>query len=270
MSNGKQGHERGSYHPPHELEYNEYVGDLRSPDNRAYVELHVRYGVRDDRYLDWSITMNARLGDLEELRNTKGPLERRTIEVVDIGDSAVRRQVFDPDDPRRSPRVMRLVELTADDHDRVDFEYQNQLNRLCARWARKHGYEVATFPPNRHNTASLNFMAQDRDKDFREGEQFGWVRNTVVCIDTDLADMVVADRAYFYFPTSASTAGVSMPNNRMMFIWIGAGRPPDDADAAAADSEDGPIQVQGDTTMGMLVDSIYAGNWVDQVDDLER
>ena len=37
----------------------------------------------------------------------------------------------------------------------------------------------------------------------------------------------------------------------------------------AADFEDGPIKAHGDTTMGMLVDAIYAGNWVDWVDDLD-
>lgn len=202
-------------------------------------------------------------------RKSTGPLKRRAIEVVDVSDSAIRRRIFNPDNPNQPPQVVRLVELSADDYTRVDAEYQNQLNRLCARWARKHGYDVAAFPANRHNTATLNFMAQDRDVDFREGESFGWVRNTVVCIDTDFADMVIADRAYFYFPTSSSTAGVSMPNGRMMFIWIGEGRAPDDDDTVAADLEDGPIKAHGDTTMGMLVDSIYAGNWVDRVDDLD-
>jgi hypothetical protein len=257
------------YRPPGDLEFNSYVGELRSPSGSDFAELKVRYGVDNDRYLDWSITLNHRVGGVSELRESSGPLERRAMEVIDVSDSAIRRQIFNPDDLDQLPRVLRLVELGAEDQDRVDAEYQNQLDRLCARWAKKHGYEVANFPSNRHNTATLNFMAKDRDADFREGESFGWVRNTVVCIDTDFADMVIADRAYHYFPTSSSTAAVLMPNDTLMFIWIAKGRPPDDTDTAAAESNDGPIQAHGDTTMGMLVDSIYAGDWVDQVDGLD-
>lgn len=259
------------YGPPDGLEYNAYIGELYSPDEQEVVELVVRYGFRNDRYLDWSLTLNQRLGDRDLLRQRTGPLERRTLEIIDVSDSAIRRQVFNPEDPDEPPKVIRLVDLGVDDHARVDHEYQNQLNRICARWARKHGYAIADFPPNRHNTATLNFMAKDREVEFREGESFGWVRNTVVCIDTDFADMVITDRAYFYFPTSPSTAGVAMPlgtDELMKFIWIGPGHRPTDEEVADAESNDGPIQAQGDATMGMLVESIYAGNWTDNVNEL--
>ncbi|OBC04397.1 hypothetical protein A5784_12495 [Mycobacterium sp. 852013-50091_SCH5140682] len=227
----------------------------------------MRYGFKNDRYLDWSITLNARLGDLEEFKDAKDHLERRTLERVDVSDSAIRRHVFNPYQPDQPPTITRIVELRAGDHDRVDFEYQRQLNGLVMGWQQKHGAAAQ----DRHNAATTGFISKDRDRDFREGADFGWVRNTVVSLDTDLADMVIADRAGFYFPQTPSTAGVWMPDGVMKFIRASPGGKlaPEQTDAAITDdSQDGPMAARGDTTMGMLVQSIYAGDWTDQVDDL--
>jgi hypothetical protein len=178
--------------------------------------------LRNDRYLNWSVTVNERLGDVEELRARTGPLERRKVEVVDVSDSAIRRHVFDPNEPNRAPRVTRLIELRAADHDKVNYEYQNQINRLCVRWQQRHPEIVDVS--DRHNVATMGFLTKDRDTNFRDGESFGWVRNTVVAIDTDLADMVIADHAVHYFPTSPSTAGVLLPDDVMKFIWTSPGQ----------------------------------------------
>jgi hypothetical protein len=261
-------HAQGRYRPPQDLEYNEFVGELRPADGLVFTEMHFRYGVRNDQYLDWSVTLNARLGGVQERKGRTGPLERRKIEVVDVSDSAIRRHVFDPDEPTRPPVVTRLVELHADDYDTVDYEYQNQINHLCVRWQTDHPEIVEVSDP--HNTAIMGFLAEDRDINFRDGKSYGWVRNTVVGIDTDRADMVIADRGYHYFPKVKSTAAVLLPDGVMKFIWASPGEKPsqDQLDAADA-SQSGPIHAKGDVTMGMIVASIYAGDdWTDQVDDL--
>ena len=115
-------------------------------------------------------------------------------------------------------------------------------------------------------TATMGFLAKDREVEFREGTSFGWVRNTVVCLDTDLADMVISDRAYHYFPTVKSTAAVLLPHNEFKFIWTAAGQKTSPEEVAAAkQDDDGPMIVQGDATMGMIVASIYAGDWTDNL-----
>ena len=75
---------------------------------------------------------------------------------------------------------------------------------------------VAFADPQPHNT----LVELQSVEDGRYGDTLSIIWEvepncTVVCIDTDFADMVIADRAYFYFPTSSSTAGVSMPNGRI-------------------------------------------------------
>lgn len=256
----------GRYHAPRGLEYNEFVGELLPPGDRAFTELHVRYGVKADRYLDWSITLNARLGDIEELRGSNDRLERRTLERIDVSDSAIRRHTFDPYNPGSLPRIARLVELQAGDHDRVDFEYRSSLSGLAHMWAQKH-----PGPADRRTNATLLFVENDRDVEFREGDEFGWVRNTVISVDTDLADMVLTDRAGHYFPKVGSTAGVWMPNGRMMFLKVepGGHLSPEEREARIADNSDNaPATAHGNTTMAMLVDAIYGGDWISELENL--
>jgi len=229
----------------------------------------VRYGAKDDRYLDWSITVNSRIGGLSEQKQSGGPLERQKLITIDVSDSAIRRHVYDPDQPNQPPRITRVRELQAVDYDAVNYEYQKQLNEMSVGWQEMHPEIVANH--DRHNTAFLGFMAKDRDVEFREGEDFGWVRNTVVCIDSDLADAVVTDRAYHYFPTLTSTAAVSVadgPDERLKFMIIGAGHKPTAQEKASTDANEGLMQAKGSLTMGMLIEAIYAGDWTDEVDDL--
>ncbi|QFS93547.1 hypothetical protein FIV07_22540 [Mycobacterium sp. THAF192] len=257
------------YRPPKALEYDEFVGELRLSGEDNATELHIRYGEKDDRYLDWSLTLNVRLGGLAEIRSGSGPLERRTIEIVDVSDSGIRRHVFDPQNPDHAPRTTRLVELRGDSHDRVNHEYQNQINAMSQRLEQQYPEVVNTA--DRHNTATIGFVAKNRQFEFRHGKSFGWVRNTVLSIDSDLADVVISDRAYYYFPTSPSTAGVLLPDGVMKFIQTSAAQPVPPEERVPAvdnDSQVGPMTARGDVTMGMLIASIYAGDWTAGIDDL--
>jgi hypothetical protein len=255
------------YTPPQSLEYNEFVGELRPPTDRAFTELHVRYGVRKNLYLDWSITLRARNGDIEEyLDDPSQLLERRTLEIVEVADSAIVRRVFNPYEPDQPPTTTVLMPLYPGDGLKVDAQYNIQMRGLSVTWAEKHG-----MPAHRHTVATFGFSGKDRDPEFRHGD-YAWVRNTLVCLDTDLSDSAISERSSFYFPETPSTAGVFMPNDRMKFIKIApGGKPEPDQPAAFEDSSvDGPIKATGGAsmTMGMLVDSIYAGDWTDGVEDL--
>ena len=120
--------------------YDEFVGELRPPSDRAFTELHVRYGVKNGQYVDWSLTLQVRLGGLEEFRDSPGgPLERRKLEVVDVSVSAIRRHVYNPYEPGEPPHTTVVVPLHAGDHARVDHEYMVQMNGLAKSWAQKHG-----------------------------------------------------------------------------------------------------------------------------------
>lgn len=253
------------YVPSPDLEYNEFVGEIRPLTPLGSVEIHIRYGVKAGLYLDWKVSLNERIGGLSDRRAGKGPLARRPLETIEVSDSAVIRTIFDPDNPQRAPKQIRLSELCADDHTEVDYQYQNQINRLCMRWQHSH-LEIVDVV-DRHNTATMGFLTKNHDDvEFREGPTFGWVRNTVVCLDTDLADMVISDRAYYYFSTVPSTAAVLLPHNEFKFIGTSAGQKTSPEEVAAAEQDDnGPIIAQGDVTMGMLVASIYAGDWTDKL-----
>lgn len=158
-----------------------------------------------------------------------------------------------------------LTRLNPGDGAKVDEAYKRALYDLGRAWTQKHG-DAAN---NRHTGATWRFVEKDTDPEFREGDDFGWVRNTVVSLDTDLADMAISERAGFYFPQSPSTAGVLLPNGVMKFIKVGPGgmMSSDGSEAASESSEDAPMTAQGDTTMGMLIDTIYAGDWTDEVEN---
>jgi hypothetical protein len=96
------GHE--PYVPPPDLEYNEFVGGIRPLTALGCVEMHFRYGVRDDQYLDWKVSLNERLGGLSEFRAGDDPLRRRPLEVIEVSDSAIIRTIFDPDHPQNARR----------------------------------------------------------------------------------------------------------------------------------------------------------------------
>jgi hypothetical protein len=256
------------YRPPTRgIEYDEFVGELRPPTDRAFTELHIRYGVRNNLYFDWSITLHARLGDVEEFTESKAHLKRRTLEIVDVSESAIRRHVFDPYEPDKPPQTTVLVPLHSGDGALVDHQYQVQLNGLAKSWVQKHGAGAAASP---HTSTTFAFAEKNHDPEFRNGK-FSWVRNTLVSLDTDSAQAVVAERSGWYFPQKPSTAGVLMSDGVMRFIKIGPGGAlaPGEVGAYMEDaSDDGPMKAGGDVTMGMLVDSIYSSGWTEGVDDL--
>lgn len=239
--------------------YNEFVGELRPPDGRALAELHVRYGVRKNLYLDWAITLRVRNGDVQDLMVRNAPLERRMLEVVEVADSAIVRRTFDLAEPQRPPVSVVLMQLHPGDGLKVDAEYDATMGRLRAAWNRKHGRPAAN---DRHNEALFNFAAQERDPNFRD-DGLSWVRNTIVCLSTDTADVVISDRGGFYFPATKGTAGVLRSSGRMQFLQVEPGR------AGLADGlgelpqADLPRSSErisgGNATMGSLVDRVYPG-----------
>jgi hypothetical protein len=259
---------QGPYRPPFGLEYNEFVGELWPPTDRACTELHMRYGERNGRYLDWSIILRARQGSVEEFRELGEKLERRTLEVVDVSQSAIRRHVYDPYQPDLPPTVTVIEPLRAGDDARVDMAYQVQMNGLAVSWAQKHGAAFGARP-DPHTTATIGFVEKIRDPQLRVGD-LSWVRNTVVSIESDLVDGVIGERVGYYFPHSPCTAAVLRASGRMQFITAkpGGQLAPDQATAMLADqSPDAVPRAGGNTTMGMLVDSIYSNDWTDEVDD---
>ncbi|MCA2249017.1 hypothetical protein JF729_14625 [Mycobacterium intracellulare] len=261
---------RAPYRPPKiGIEYNEFVGELRPPTDRTFTEVHVRYGKRNGRYLDWSITLRARKGDVEEFRESKDQLERRTLEIVEVSESAIRRHVFDPYSPDQPPQTTVIAPLLAGDGAIVDQQFEIQWNGLCQSWIQKHGSATDEL----HNQATMWFATTKGRPDFQPGGTFDWVHNTLVCVSTDMADAVIAERAGYYFSSRTSTAGVLMPDGVTKFINIEPGgkvTPDQVANLLGSASEDGPMAAAGDVTMGMLVESIYAvtGDWTDGVDDV--
>jgi hypothetical protein len=258
--------EGGRYRVPDGIVYDEFVGELRPASGRAFTELHVRYRVWNGLYVDWSLTLQARFGGLEEFRDSPGaPLERRKIEVVDVSASAIRRHTYNPDEPEEPPQTAVIVPLHAGDHARVDHEYMVQLNELARSWSQKHG--VASG--DRRNTAVWRFVEENRRPAIRTGD-VSWVRNTLICVEDDPADAVLSERAGYYFPNVKNAQGVLRSTGRMQFITAApGGRLTAEEAQVARDnaSHDGVAAATGDVTMGMLVDSIYSGDWTGEVDD---
>ncbi|QVI30121.1 hypothetical protein MN2019_12975 [Mycolicibacterium neoaurum] len=247
------------YKPPQSLAYNEFVGELRPSDGSALTELHVRYGVRNNLYLDWVITLRVRIGDVQDLTVRNEPLERRMLEVVEVADSAIVRRTFDPAHPEKPPVSVVLMPLHPGDGLRVDAEYDSTMGYIRAAWNRKHGRPALN---DRHNEALFNFAAQDRDPNFRNGD-LSWVRNTLVSLSTDMADAVISDRGAFYFSETVGTAGVLRSNGRMQFVRMEQGRR-DSADSQRelpqTDSSPSANRISGsNVTMGSLVDRVYPG-----------
>lgn len=260
---------RGEYRVPAGTVYDEFVGELRPANNRAFTELHVRYGVQNGLYVDWSLTLKARRGVHEEFReSSKGPLERRKLEVVDVSASAIRRHVYNPYEPDEPPRTMIVAPLHADDYAKVDHEYMVQMNLLAAGWARKQGATAH----NLHNTALWGFVSQNRQPSIRVGG-LSWVRNTLICVEDDPADAVLSERSAYYFPAMTTAQAVLRSTGRMQFIIANPGRKrtQEGLDAARDGTDDDNVTAaMGGTSMGMLVDSVYAGDWTGEVDDFLR
>jgi hypothetical protein len=103
-----------------------------------------------------------------------------------------------------------------------------------------------------HTVATFAFAQLRRDPKF--GPQFPWLRNTVVCVESDLAWDVLAGMMAHYFPDGGSVACYYPAQQRFMFVRVGARQGPDGEpplDAIEANDR------RGELTIGMLVDSVY-------------
>jgi hypothetical protein len=87
------------------------------------------------------------------------------------------------------------------------------MNGLAASWVQKHG----AASQNHHTAATIGFISKNRDPEIRRGD-LSWVRNTLICVETDLADAVLSERGGYYFPTTPRTVGVLRSTGRMQFI----------------------------------------------------
>ena len=105
-----------------------------------------------------------------------------------------------------------------------------------------------------HTIATFSFAQMRRDPEF--ATRFPWVRNTVVCVESDLASDVLEGQVAHYFPEGGATVACYYPrNHRMMFIRVEG---PFGPDAKSPDPNAMQAVNTGELTMGMIVDSIYS------------
>ncbi|OBF91043.1 hypothetical protein A5791_15785 [Mycobacterium sp. 852002-51163_SCH5372311] len=106
-----------------------------------------------------------------------------------------------------------------------------------------------------HTIATFAFAQMRRDPDF--GARFPWVRNTVVCVESDLASDVLEGQVAHYFPEGGATIACYYPrDHRMMFIQVGGPYKPDEAPPPPAHAMTAH-NVKNELTIGMIVDAIY-------------
>lgn len=105
-----------------------------------------------------------------------------------------------------------------------------------------------------HTVATFAFAQLRRDPSF--AARFPWVRNTVVCVDSDLASDVLEGMSTHYFPEGATVACYYPTQHRMMFIMADGPKPATERPAGTSVISNR----LGTLTIGMLVDAIYAGS----------
>ncbi|MCX4094551.1 hypothetical protein [Nocardia sp. alder85J] len=247
----------GRYRVPAGTVYNEFVGVLGPIRGPAEAELHVRVGEHAGRCVDWSIDLIARSGHQEDFLRVKRPLERRTRQRVSVSGSTIRQETFDQLDPRRSvPRI--VTKLRAGDTELVDQEYARHIASLYRTWTSGNGVDP-------HTEVMFQFaMTLRDDPQFGAEGEYSWVRDTVVALDPDRFQDVIAERAAHYFAGRPCTAGVCNPaSERMKFLRIGV---PSSSPDIPADALDDDQAFHGNPTMGMLADYLNAGrDWVDRL-----
>jgi hypothetical protein len=114
-----------------------------------------------------------------------------------------------------------------------------------------------------HTIATFAFAQMRRDPEF--GPRFPWIRNTIVCVESDLADDVLMGQMLNHFPEGGTVACYYPSDHRMMFIWVDKPETAKEHDPKTAHPR--TIQardVNRDLTIGMLVDTMYrdrGGNW---------
>lgn len=112
-----------------------------------------------------------------------------------------------------------------------------------------------------HTIATFAFAQMRRDPEF--GPRFPWVRNTVVCVESDLVDDVLIGQMVHYFPEGGTIACYYPRDQRFMFVSVAAPRRPEkdeQLDPATISAHDANRQL----TVGMIVDAIYrnrGGDW---------
>jgi len=105
-----------------------------------------------------------------------------------------------------------------------------------------------------HTIATFAFAQLRRDPSF--GPRFPWIRNTVVCVESDLVTEVIEGMSAHYFPDGATVACYYPSDQRFMFIKVDGPHP-------TGTAPPGPNVAHnryGAFTVGMMVDAIYAGN----------
>lgn len=113
-----------------------------------------------------------------------------------------------------------------------------------------------------HTVATFAFAQMRRDPQF--GKQFPWVRNTVVCVESDLADDVLSGQVKNYFPDGGTIACFFPADHRMMFITVDGGKQTADGSEELSPETVVANDKHGKLTIGMLVDAVYrnrGGNW---------
>lgn len=245
------------------MKYNEYVGSLGAfyAGGKPDAELHVRYGERNGCYYDWSIELVLRLGDVTDFRATHERCRRVVLEAMRVEDSAIVHVVRSDNDVEDSkPHMEVLAELSAGDGPYVDQWFDHSMRLLSEQWAQRAGQ------PSPHAIATFGFASENRKPKFRHGE-YDWVRNTLVCLSSDVADDAIAERLATYFSERATVASFDEASRRMRFITVDPGKGIE-TNPQRTCVEDGTMRASGDVTIGMLVDTIYADDdWMDRVLD---
>lgn len=102
-----------------------------------------------------------------------------------------------------------------------------------------------------HTIATFAFTQMRRDPEFRN--QFPWLRNTIVCVESDLVANVLSERTVTHFPEGATVACYYPEDQRFMFITASPGLTQQLSDESVIARDD-----HRTLTIGMLVDSIFS------------
>ena len=103
-----------------------------------------------------------------------------------------------------------------------------------------------------HTVATFAFAQLRRDPDF--AKRFPWLRNTVVCIESDRVSVVMDGLMSHHFPEGGTVACYYPQGHRFMFIK---------SLPARQSIEPGTVPVvandpKGELTMGMIIDAMYS------------
>lgn len=238
------------YRVPLGVEFNAFVGELGPATESYATELHVKYAVRDNQYVDWSIELNMRLGTLVDYLAGDYNLARRTMAKAWVGNSEIRHVSYGPG---RQQTVERVIQLRAGDETVVNENYARFLGSLERQWVADHG-------PDRHTTATFGYAKWNLDPQFRNHD-YPWLYNTLVAVDEDVVEEIVIERGGYYFGDARRTAAVWMPAiERMKFIEANPGEMAEHREEG--DSQDRQAALQ--MTMGMVAAVVNrSDSWAD-------